>query len=110
MWFRPGENKLVPKGRQDNTHYNVYGARIVAKTLADALGEQVPALKKHIRHYDYVVSAEGRGNYMSLQDAVDAVPVGKKVNVLVLGGTWQKPHIAKGKKIKFVKQFGAKIG
>ena len=110
MWFRPGENRQVPKGRQDNTHYNVYGAHVVANLLADALGEEIPALKKHIRHYDYVVSAQGRGNYMTLQEAVDAVPVGKKVKVLVLGGTWQKPTIAKGKKIQFVKQLGAKIG
>ncbi len=43
------------KGKQDNTHYNVYGARVVANALADALAEQVPALKKHVRHYDYVV-------------------------------------------------------
>lgn len=110
MWFRPGENPQVPKGRQDNTHYNVYGAHVVSNLLADALGEQIPALKKHVRHYDYVVSAQGRGNYMTLQEAVDAVPAGKKVKVLVLGGTWQKPTITKGKNIQFVKQLGAKIG
>lgn len=109
MWFRPGENPQVPKGRQDNTHYNIYGAHIVANALADAIGEQVPALKKHIRHYDYVVSKEGRGNFFSLQEAVDAVPVGKKAEILVLGGTWQKPQIAKGKKIKMVKQLGAVV-
>lgn len=109
MWFRPGENRQVPKGRQDNTHYNVYGAHIVANALADALGEEIPALKKHIRHYDYVVSAEGRGNFMKLQDAVDAVPVGKKASILVIGGEWQKPQVAKGKKIKFVKVLGATI-
>ena len=110
MWFRPGENPQVAKGRQDNTHYNVYGAHVVSNLLADALAEQVPALKKHVRHYDYVVSADGRGNFMNLQEAVDAVPAGKKVSILVLGGTWKKPDVAKGKKIKFVKQLGAKIG
>lgn len=110
MWFRPGENPQVAKGRQDNTHYNVYGAHVVSNLLADALAEQVPALKKHVRHYDYVVSADGRGNFMNLQEAVDAVPAGKKVSILVLGGTWKKPDVEKGKKIKFVKQLGAKIG
>ena len=109
MWFRPGENKQVPKGRQDNTHYNVYGAHVVANVLADALGEEIPALKKHIRHYDYVVSAKGRGNFMKLQEAVDAVPVGKKTSILVIGGEWQKPQVTKGKKIKFVKMLGATI-
>jgi lysophospholipase L1-like esterase len=109
MWFMPGENPQVPKGKKDNTHYNVYGARVVAGALADAVAEQVPALKSHVCHYDYVVSAEGRGNFMDLQKAVDAVPVGKKAVIRILGGEWKKPIIAKGKKIKFVKSFGAKI-
>ena len=46
---------------------------------------------------------------MDLQKAVDAVPVGKKAVIRILGGEWKKPIIAKGKKIKFVKSFGAKI-
>ncbi len=47
MWYRPGEEPSLPEGRQDNTHYNVYGATIVARLLADALCEEVPALRKH---------------------------------------------------------------
>ena len=109
MWYRPREIAALPKGRMDNTHYNVFGAHIVANALADAVGEKVPALKKHVRHYDYVVSAEGRGNYLSLQDAVNDVPTGKKVSVLILGGTWQKPTGTDGKNIKYVKYWGAKI-
>jgi len=110
MWFRPGEIASIPKGRQDNTHYNIYGAHVIANALADAIAKQVPALKKHVRHYDYVVSTKGRGNYFTVQEAVDAVPVGKKATILVLDGTWKKPSGMEGKKIKFVKQFGAKIG
>ena len=109
MWFRPGENPNIPKGGQDNTHYNIYGAHVVANALADAIAEKVPALKKHVRHYDYVVSKKGRGNFFSVQEAVDAVPIGSKAKVLVLGGNWKKPTRLEGKKIKFVKQFGAKI-
>mgnify|MGYP002517284652 CR=1 FL=1 len=109
MWFKPGECARLPKGRQDNTHYNIYGAHVVANALADAIAQQVPALKKHVRHYDYVVSTQGRGNYSSLQEAVNAVPVGKKATVLVLGGNWKKPAGMDGKKIKFVKQFGATL-
>lgn len=109
MWFLPGENPQVPKGKKDNTHYNVYGARIVANALADAVAEQVPALKKHVRHFDYVVSKQDRGNFMDLQAAVDAVPAGKKSTILILGGNWKKPTIAKDKKVKFVKYFGATI-
>ena len=104
MWFLPGENPQVPKGKQDNTHYNVYGAHVVANALADALAEQVPELKKHVRHYDYVVSSEGRGNYMTLQEAVDAVPAnGKKAVIRILDGKWQKPLRTEGKKIKYVR-------
>lgn len=45
MWFRPGEHPSVPKGRKDNTHYNVYGATVVAGLLAEEISHQVPALK-----------------------------------------------------------------
>ena len=47
MWFLPGEEPSVPEGRQDNTHYNVYGAQVVANLLADALCEEIPVLKKY---------------------------------------------------------------
>ena len=46
MWFRPGEHPSVSKGRKDNTHYNVYGATVVAGLLAEEIAHQVPALKK----------------------------------------------------------------
>lgn len=46
MWFRPGEHPSVSKGRKDNTHYNVYGATVVAGLLAEEISHQVPALKK----------------------------------------------------------------
>lgn len=48
MWFKPGEHPSVPKGRKDNTHYNIYGATVVAGLLADEISRQVPALKKYI--------------------------------------------------------------
>ena len=47
MWFLPGQEPSVPQGRQDNTHYNVYGAHVVARLLADALCEQIPLLTKY---------------------------------------------------------------
>ena len=45
MWFRPGEEASLPQGKQDNTHYNIYGAQVVANLLADALCEEIPVLK-----------------------------------------------------------------
>lgn len=101
--------KLLPDSWAAFSFFSFLPVGVVAGALADAVAEQVPALKSHVCHYDYVVSAEGRGNFMDLQKAVDAVPVGKKAVIRILGGEWKKPIIAKGKKIKFVKSFGAKI-
>ena len=47
MWYKPGEHPALPDGRQDNTHYNEYGAKVVAGLLADALCEEIPLLKKY---------------------------------------------------------------
>jgi pectinesterase len=99
----------IPKGRQDNTHYNIYGAHLVANALADEIARKVPDLKRHVRHYDFVVSHEGRGNYMDLQQAVDDAPKGQPVKILVLGGKWQRPKVVEGKNIHYIKAFGAVI-
>lgn len=59
MWFLPGEQPSLPEGRQDNTHYNVYGATVVARLLADALCKEIPQLRK------YYVKEKGRKNKSS---------------------------------------------
>ena len=47
MWYRPGEHPALPDGRQDNTHYNIWGAQQVARLLADALCREIPVLKAY---------------------------------------------------------------
>jgi len=47
MWYKPGEHPALPDGRQDNTHYNIYGAHQVARLLAEALCQQIPLLTKY---------------------------------------------------------------
>ena len=47
MWYRPGEEPTEPQGKQDNTHYNIHGATVVAGLLADALCEEIPLLSKY---------------------------------------------------------------
>lgn len=47
MWYKPGEHPALPDGRQDNTHYNIYGASVVANLLADALVTEIPLLAKY---------------------------------------------------------------
>ena len=98
------ELHMIKYNGKDNTHYNVYGARLIASLLVDEMAKACPELKPYVRHYDYVVSAKGRGNYLTLQEAVDAIPAnGKKTPVLILDGTWAKPQVEKGKKPKFIK-------
>jgi pectinesterase len=47
--FAPGEQAAYPAGIEDNTHYNVYGATIVAKLFAEALVKEVPDLSKYLK-------------------------------------------------------------
>lgn len=108
MWYRPGEVEYLPDGRQDNTHYNVYGAYIVAGLLAEAVADEMPELKDYFRHYDMSVANDGSGLYFDLQSAIDAAEPGSSVTILVGEGEWVKPSIPKNKKIKFVLSAGAK--
>ena len=108
MWFMPGEEPSIPKGRQDNTHYNIYGAHVVAGLLADAVSEEIPALKKHLVHRDMSVASNGIGDFFTVQEAVDNAVDGKKTTIQLFAGEWDRPTVSKGKKIKFVLREGAK--
>lgn len=109
MWFLPGQEPSVPKGRQDNTHYNVYGAHVVAKLLADALCNEIPVLSKYRAEADLTVDRHGRGDYLSLTDAVAAAQSLPKSEVIIqiLGGEWQKPQLPRESHIRFVLREGA---
>ena len=107
MWFLPGEEPSVPKGRQDNTHYNIYGAHVVAKLLADALVEEVPVLAKYRTDADITVDTHGRGDFMDLEKAVASVKDGEQVSIQILGGQWKQPRLTKKSKIRFVLREGA---
>lgn len=107
MWYLPNEISSLPKGRQDNTHYNVYGAYVVAGLLADAVCQVVPELQKYHCSYDVSVAKDGCGLYFDLQQAVDDIPMGMKATILVWDGKWKKPIVGDGKKIEFVKRSGA---
>ena len=108
MNFKPGEHPSLPDGRGDNTHFRVEGARRVSGLLAEALCQQVPALKRYLRHYDLVVDANGRGDFFTVQEAYDAAPLGRKTTILVGDGTWTKPQKVKGKRVKFTLRSGAR--
>ena len=109
MWFLPNEEPSVPKGRQDNTHYNIYGAHTVARLLADALCEEVPILKKYRTDADITVDRKGRGQFMKLEPAVEhALADPKKpTTIQILGGQWEQPKLPKKHKITFILREGA---
>ena len=97
------------KKGKDTTHYTEYGAHRVAELLVDAMAEACPELKPYVRHYDFIVSAKGFGNYLTLQAAINNVPIYAKSTICVLDGEWKEPKITSGKKIKYVKFSGAKV-
>ncbi len=109
MWFLPGEEPSVPNGRQDNTHYNVHGAHVVARLLADALCEEVPLLKKYRTEADITVDLQGRGDYLDLQKAVSQALLNPKseTTIQLLGGEWTKPVLPKKHSIRFIMREGA---
>jgi len=108
MWFLPGEEPSVPKGRQDNTHYNINGAHKVARLLADALVEEVPVLSKYRVDYDVAVDSKGRGHYLTLDEAMKHIDPLKPVTIQLFEGTYEKPQLPKKNKVTFVLRDGAK--
>ncbi len=109
MWFLPGTEPSEPKGKQDNTHYNIYGAHVVARLLADALCEEIPLLKKYRCEADITVDRQGRGQYLSLDEAVAAAKASSKAEttIQILGGEWDKPQLPKKSNIRFILRQGA---
>ncbi len=117
MWYLPGTEPTEPQGKQDNTHYNIYGAHVVARLLADALCEEIPLLKAYRCEADITVDKAGRGEYFSLDEAVAAAlqaeaAKGKgakltETTIQILGGEWEQPQLPKKSGIRFILRQGA---
>ena len=109
MWYLPNTEPTEPKGKQDNTHYNIYGAHQVARLLADALCEEIPLLKAYRTETDITVDRLGRGEYMNLADAVAAAQASSKAEttIQILGGEWERPQLPKKSRIRFILRQGA---
>lgn len=80
MWIEENRYAFAPKGKKDNTHLNVYGARKVASLAIDEITKKIPELAKYVKHYDFVVSKDGCGDFFTIQDAINAVPDFRKSN------------------------------
>jgi pectinesterase len=65
---------MISTGKDDNTHTVACGARKVAEMVCEAIREQIPAIGAHLVHYDIVVDGTGHGDYMTVQEAINACP------------------------------------
>ena len=102
MWVPANTVAAMPKGREDNTHLNVHGARVIAGITVDAIAKEVPELAKHVRHYDFVVAQDGSGDFFSVQEAINAVPDFRKnvrTTILVRKGVYKEKLIVPESKI-----------
>ena len=102
MFVEPDQVPAFPKGREDNTHLNVYGARVIAELAVEAIGKAVPELAPYIRHYDYVVAQDGSGDFFTVQEAINAVPDFRKnirTTILIRKGTYKEKIIIPESKI-----------
>jgi len=48
LWIKPGEFERFPDGKEDNTHFSEYGARIIACLVANDLDKRKIPLKKYL--------------------------------------------------------------
>lgn len=102
MFVEPGKIPAIPKGREDNTHLNIYGARTIAGLTVDVIAKEIPELAKYVRHYDYVVAKDGSGDFFTVQEAINAVPDFRKnirSTILVRKGTYKEKIIVPASKI-----------
>ncbi|WP_443777031.1 pectinesterase family protein [Bacteroides clarus] len=102
MWVPANVVPAMPKGREDNTHLNVYGARVIAGLTVDAIASVVPELAKYVRYYDYVVAQDGSGDFFTVQEAINAVPDFRKnvrTTILVRRGVYKEKLIVPESKI-----------
>ena len=65
---------MISTGKDDNTHTVAAGARQVTEMVCERIRTQIPDLADYLVHYDIVVSADGHGDYMTVQEAVNAIP------------------------------------
>ena len=102
MFVEPNQVPAFPKGREDNTHLNVYGARTIAGLAVDAIGKEIPELAKYLRQFDYVVAQDGSGDFFTVQEAINAVPDFRKdvrTTILIRKGTYKEKLIIPESKI-----------
>lgn len=90
---------MISTGKDDNTHTVACGARKVTEIVCDSIKARIPEIAEHLQRYDIVVSADGHGDYMTVQEAIDACPDyahGEITHILIRSGVYREmvtiPH------------------
>lgn len=102
VWVTPNTVPAIPKGREDNTHLNIYGGRVIAALTVDVIAKTIPELAQYVRRYDFVVAQDGSGDFFTVQEAIDAVPDFRKAartTILVRKGVYKEKIIVPESKI-----------
>ena len=102
VWAEPNTVAHYPKGKQDNTHLNIGGARTVARLAAKEMERLVPGLAPHIQYPDIVVAKDGSGDFFTIQEAVMSVPdysKNRRTTILVNEGTYREKVVVPESKI-----------
>lgn len=102
MWIQANKVPYLPKGREDNTHLNIYGARLIAGLTLNEIVKVVPELTGYVRKYDYVVAKDGSGDFFTVQEAIDAVPDFRKnvrTTILLRKGSYKEKVVIPESKI-----------
>ena len=98
---------MISTGKNDNTHLVPAGARKVTEIVCDRIRQQLPEIAQHLQYYHIVVSADGHGDYRTVQDAINACPDyshAEITRILVRKGTYKEQVIIPHSKFRlFIK-------
>jgi pectinesterase len=104
-YLQPGEHPNYPEGRKDDTHFSEWGAMNMAELVARGMRNLHLDLARHLAAGKtaaggagrmVTVAADGSGDYLTVQAALDAVPAynRKPVTVFVRNGVYrEKLHL-----------------
>lgn len=102
MWVELNTIPAAPKGKQDDTHLNVQGAKCVAQLALDAITEVIPGLKPYVQQSDFTVAQDGSGDFFTVQEAINAVPdfrKNKRTTIRIRKGTYKEKIIVPASKL-----------
>ena len=106
----PNTQAFRPEGKLDDTHFSIAGARQLAAIAVEELSTRFPDLKSYFTCYDIVVAKDGSGDYMTVQEAIDAVPAYRKVptTIYVRNGSYCEKVVVPESKA-FIRMVGENV-